>query len=158
MKSKYWFFAISIFFFASFMGQGNRVNAQILKPVKWTYGYEKINSKSGYVVVTASIGKGWHIYAQGADQGDGPIPTSFKFDKSSAYLISGLIVPSVKPKVSFDQTFRKNIGVHENRVVFKQKVFLNIGFPEIKGSLEFMVCNDHQCLPPEDLDFKVKSN
>jgi len=133
-------------------------NAQILKPVKWSYSFIKLNAKTGFLVLTASIQKGWHIYAQGPDNGDGPIPTSFKFEKSNLYAAEGNPVPSILPKTSFDPTFKKNIGVHEGTIQFKEKINLHGPVKSIKGSLEFMVCNDKQCLPPQDLDFEVKVN
>ena len=106
--------------------------------------------------MTASIGKGWHIYAQDLGAGEGPIPTSFKFEKNASYSLVGKTNPNIKPRVSFDKSFNKNIGILENKVVFKQKVKVQPNLKEIKGSLEFMVCNDRQCLPPSDLDFEVK--
>jgi len=120
--------------------------------------YSANEEQQGLVVLTADIQAGWHIYAQGPDNGDGPIPTSFKFEKSDLFSLSGGVIPKSKAKVSFDPTFKKNIGVHEGRVIFEQKVILHKGAKLIKGSLEFMVCNDKQCLPPKDLDFEIKLN
>ncbi len=150
---KYSIFFTSLFFlsiFSSFRG-----DTQILKPVKWAYTYERVRANEGYIVIKAQIDKGWHIYAQDIDHGDGPIPTSFKFDKDPLYSIIGKTNPIQKPKVLFDPTFKKNIGFHENLVVFKQRIHFQSSLKEIKGSLEFMVCNDKQCLPPQDLDFAV---
>lgn len=153
MKSKIFFLLICLLGILSSRGQ-----AQILKPVTWSFSYSKVNAQTGRVILTADIQKGWHIYAQGEDSNDGPIPTSFKFEKSDNYTLSGGVVAKNKAKISFDPTFKKNIGVHDGKVVFEQKVSLRKGAKLIKGSLEFMVCNDRQCLPPKDIDFEVKVN
>lgn len=43
----------------------------------------------------------------------------------------------------------------ENAVVFQQKVKLNKAATTVKGTIEFMVCNDHECLPPDEINFSV---
>lgn len=128
--------------------------AQIYNPVKWSFSTETLNSKEVYVVITADIEEGWHIYSQFIEEG-GPIPTTFTFNKSAEFTLVGKAIEIPKANPVFDQTFGLKIASHENKVVFKQKILLKK--PEIKvtGSLEFMVCNDKQCLPPDDLAFSV---
>ncbi len=134
-----------------------KAEAQILKPVKWSFSYQKGVNNNGKVLLTATIEKGWHIYAQDIGSGEGPIPTSFTFQKSKAYTLVGKVKPDHAPKILFDPTFKKNIGFHELKVVFKQNVRIVSGVDAISGNLEFMVCNDRQCLPPETVDFKVNT-
>jgi thiol:disulfide interchange protein DsbD len=159
MKTKILFIVLSIMVLGILS-----VSAQILKPVKWSFTflpsghYTANQEQQGRVILTADIQKGWHIYAEGPDNGDGPIPTSFKFEKTDSFTLTGGTIPRTNPKVSFDPTFKKNIGIHEGKVVFEQKVSVHKGAKLIKGSLEFMVCNDRQCLPPKDLDFEIKVN
>jgi len=128
--------------------------AQIYNPVKWSFSTEAINDKEAYVVITADIEKGWHIYSQFIDEG-GPIPTTFTFNKNPDYNLIGKAIEIPKANPVLDKTFGLMIASHENKVVFKQKIALKK--PEIKvtGSLEFMVCNDERCLPPDDLEFSV---
>jgi hypothetical protein len=40
-------------------------------------------------------------------------------------------------------------------VIFQQKIKLKKPAVTVKGSLEFMICNDHKCLPPADIDFSI---
>lgn len=127
--------------------------AQIERPVKWSYASKKINEKEAFVFIKATIAKGWHIYSTNLKEG-GPVRTSFTFSKSPAYLINGKIVEP-KPITRFESSFGMNVSYFENEVIFRQKVGLRKAEPTVRGTLEFMVCNDHKCLPPEDVDFKI---
>ncbi len=63
---------------------------------------------------------------------------------------------TIEPKAiaKFDKQFKMNIGFFENEVIFQQKVKLkSAGATNVKGKLEFMVCNDKKCLPPTEVEF-----
>jgi thiol:disulfide interchange protein DsbD len=127
---------------------------QILKPVTWSYSYESINEKEGNLIFKAVIDNGWHVYSQFIAEG-GPIPTTFAFNKNKAFDLLGKISESPKASSAFDNNFGMQISWHEHQVVFKQKIKLNKAETKVTGTLEFMVCNDKQCLPPEDIDFSI---
>ena len=128
--------------------------AQILKPVSWSFSTEAINDKEAYVVATAKIDKGWHVYSLNIEDG-GPIATSLTLSPSKSYTLVGKTTEAPEAEKAFDPNFNMNIAWHEDRAVFKQKVKLNTQEATINGVLEFMVCNDKQCLPPEEIEFKV---
>ncbi|WP_304064171.1 protein-disulfide reductase DsbD family protein [Pedobacter glucosidilyticus] len=131
--------------------------AQILKPVSWSFSTEAINDKEAYVVATAKIDKGWHVYSLNIEDG-GPIATSLTLSPSKSYTLVGKTTEAPEAEKAFDPNFNMNIAWHENRAVFKQKVKLNTQEAIINGVLEFMVCNDKQCLPPEEIEFKVTAS
>jgi len=126
--------------------------AQILNPVKWKYVATTLNDKEVLLEIRARIDKGWHLYSQFIEQG-GPVPTLFKFMPSGAYKLIGKVTESPKPMQAFDPNFKINIAWHENGVTFSQKIELMESVALIKGSVEFMVCNDSQCLPPTEQNF-----
>lgn len=130
--------------------------AQILKPVKWAFSSQKINATESYLLFTATIDKGWHIYATSLPAGDGPIATSFKFTPSKNFKTELKIEEVKKPVIEFDKTFDKKIGTFSVTASFRQKIKTKPGSKEVvKGSLEFMVCNSSQCLPPETVEFSI---
>ena len=128
-------------------------NAQILAPVKWSYAAKKLNDKEAVIFIKATVDNGWHIYSQYVKDG-GPIATSFKFTPSKAYHIVGKTIEPT-PATKFETAFKMNVSYFEKEVVFQQKIKLNAGATTVKGKLEYMVCNNKQCLPPEDVDFTV---
>lgn len=129
-------------------------HAQIASPVKWTFTSKKINATTYEIHMTAAIGAGWHLYAQ--IPGEGPVPTTFKFTKNPLVTPSGKIEEVGKLKKDFDRNFNSELKYYMNQVDFVQKVTLKGKVAtNIKGSVEFIVCNDHECMPPKDLEFSI---
>lgn len=129
------------------------VQAQILTPVKWSYAAKKINDKEAVIFLKATIDNGWHIYSQNVKEG-GPIKTEFKFKPSKEYTLVGK-TSEPTPVTKFESAFKMNVSYFETEVIFQQKVKLIAGKATVKGQLEYMTCNNKQCLPPEDVDFTV---
>lgn len=126
--------------------------AQDLDPVKWNFSTKKVNATTYELVATATIEKGWHLYAQ--DAGEGPIPTSFKFTKNPLVAAQGKVKEDGKMKKAFDKNFDSELKYYENSVSFVQRVTVKgKAATKVKGSVEFMVCDDHQCLPPTEVTF-----
>ena len=131
------------------------VSAQILNPVSWTFSSEKLNESEANLIITATIDDKWHIYSMFVDEG-GPVPTKLSFKNNADYTLIGK--PSEAPKAisAFDKNFGITIAWHDKKAVFKQKIKLNKANATVNGSVEFMVCNDKQCLPPDELEFTIK--
>ena len=93
-----------IFLFLSLTSQAQFADpkAKIYDPVKWNFSSEKINDKESYLVITALIEKGWHVYSQFIEEG-GPIPTSFKFTPTADYKLIGKVTESPKAVSAFDK-------------------------------------------------------
>ncbi len=128
--------------------------AQIEAPVKWSYAAKKTSATEAVVFLKATIDQGWHIYSLNVKDG-GPIKTSFTFAKSPDYTLVGK--PS-EPKAitKYEKTFSMNVSYFEKEVVFQQKIKLNSpNASVVKGKLEYMTCNDHKCLPPDDIEFSI---
>lgn len=142
-----------IILFAAFIFISAASSGQILTPVKWSYASKKINDKEAVLLLKATIDKDWHIYSQTVPE-NGPEPTSFSFHSSKAYELNGK-TNAPNPIVEYDPTFDMEVGYYENSVVFQQRIELVDPSPAIKGILTYMVCNDEQCLPPEDVTFNI---
>lgn len=129
------------------------LNAQILKPVSWSYSKQKLGDDQYIIHMKATIDPGWHIYAQ--DAGKGPIPTSFTFKKNDKLVFKGHVRGVGKLEKAYDKAFGSVLKYYEHSVDFVQYVQAKPGAQAVEGSLEYMVCNDEQCLPPKTIDFKV---
>ena len=128
--------------------------AQIETPVKWAYGAKRISATEAVVFLKATIDDGWHIYSLNVKDG-GPIKTSFTFPASKDYTVVGK--PSEPTPISkYEPSFKMDVAYFEKTVTFQQKIKLKTaGATVVKGSLEYMTCNDHKCLPPDDVDFSI---
>ena len=129
-------------------------NAQINNPVTWTYTAKKIADKTYELHMTATIDGNWHLYAQ--DAGKGPEPTSFVFTPNPLIKYDGKIREIGKQEQSFDKNFNSVLKYYGKKVDFVQKVKVKSSTATVvKGVVNFMVCNDRQCLPPRDVPFTI---
>ncbi|WP_443747875.1 hypothetical protein [Asticcacaulis solisilvae] len=129
-------------------------SAQIESPVKWTFTARKVNAATYEVHMTATVDGGWRLYAQQA--GEGPTPTRFTLKTSPQVALKGSVMEVGRPIVAQDTAFNTRLKYYQNQVDFVQKVTVKGKAPAaLKGSVEFMVADDHQALPPKALDFKV---
>ncbi|MDP3352680.1 MAG: cytochrome c biogenesis protein CcdA [Flavobacteriaceae bacterium] len=133
------------------------LQAQIYDPVKWNSTVEKVTDSTFYLVTTASIQGGWHLYSQNVPDG-GPIPTTFTYKINQQF---ELLEKTTEPNgiEIDDKVFDMRIKYFEHEAIFKQLVKIkNADLSVIKGEVEFMVCDDKNCLPPtiQELEFRIK--
>ena len=127
------------------------VQSQILKPVSWSTGTEKISASEFDLVITAEIDAGWHLYSQNVPDG-GPIPTTISFEENDAYQLIGNPTEG-EGHEEFDNVFEMDIKYFETEAIFRQRVrVLTDERVSIEGVVEFMVCDDASCLPPTEID------
>ncbi|MGS2762881.1 protein-disulfide reductase DsbD domain-containing protein [Sinomicrobium sp. M5D2P9] len=130
--------------------------SQILEPVQWSTSVHKNSDTEYELIATASIENGWHLYSQEVPE-DGPIPTRFSFKGSNNYLKKGNTSEAAGHTVH-DPVFEMQITYFETKAVFKQKIKVMSNKPfNVKGNVEFMVCDDIRCLPPtiQELTFMI---
>jgi thiol:disulfide interchange protein DsbD len=142
-------FGISLFF-ASYSA-----SSQIYDPATWEFDYEKSGVNQYEIIITAFIEEGSHIYAMSVPDG-GPIPTSFSFDTLSGYKLEGDTREVTPPVEKMDEAFGFKIKTHSKKAEFRQKVISADPSFTVKGSLNFMACNNVTCSPPKDVEFEIK--
>jgi len=130
-----------------------KANSQILKPVTWSYAAKKTSPTTAVIYIKANIDAGWHLYSQFVKEG-GPVKTTFNFGKGKDYTIVGRTTEP-KPVIKYEPVFKSDVSFFEKSVIFQQKIKFNSKNPTVKGTVEFMTCNDKQCLPPEEIEFSV---
>ena len=135
----------------------NTVFAQIHNPVSWSTKVEKVNDLEYDLIATAEIENNWHLYSQNIPE-EGPygrpIPTFFSFEESDSFELVGNVIEDEGHTVN-DAVFQIKIKYFELNADFKQriKVTSNKGL-KINGTVEFMVCDDSNCLPPDEVDLE----
>lgn len=129
--------------------------AQILDPVKWSFRVEKTGPDEALLTASARIDKNWHLYSQFIEEG-GPIPTSFSFEDHPSYKKLGKVTEKGKLSDVFDPVFSMQLKYFSEQVTFTQKVKVLQPKLVAKGFLEFMVCDEKQCLPPEEVPFSFE--
>ncbi len=128
--------------------------AQKIVPVNWTFTAQKINDKTWDLQLIATIQPGWHLYAQNG--GEVPMATTFKFKPHPLVATTGKVKENGKLKKTYDRNVDAELKYYEQQVSFVQTVTVKgKAATDVKGSVEFVVCNDHECLPTKEVEFKI---
>lgn len=138
--------------------------AQIFEPIKWSFSTKQLSADEVELIMVAHIDHPWHLYSMDIKSDDPdvitPQPTVFTFEKSNAY---SLIGKTREPKAvsEYDPQFEMVLKYFLKEATFRQKIKVNSGEDfKIKGFVEFMACDDKQCIPPTEVEFEfaVKGN
>lgn len=128
------------------------VSAQIYKPVKWTFEDQALEDGMHQLVFNAAIDEGWHLYSQFVEEG-GPIPTKFYFETVEGASVEGDAKEEGDLTKSFDDLFGMDVAYFSNKATFTQIIKVGKEGGKISGYVEFMVCDDTKCLPPDAVEF-----
>lgn len=135
--------------------QNTTTSTQIIDPTKWDFSAKKTGDCEYELSFKSTIDEGYHMYSQ-KSYGDLPLSTSFQFTANSNYELIGKPIESKLIK-KFEPLFDSELEFFEHEATFVQKIKLKSDKPfEIKGSVEFVVCNDVQCLSPKTEEFNFK--
>lgn len=126
---------------------------QILTPVKWSFAAKKTGKHEAVIFMKAEIDEGWHLYSQHVPDG-GPVKTAFTFGPSGQHELVGKTAEPA-PIKKYEEVFRMEVAYFEKQVVFQQKIKLKAGQTVVNGTVEYMVCDDRQCLPPDEQAFSI---
>ena len=133
----------------------NILFGQIQNPVEWTVSSKKIADKTYEIHLTATINKGWHVYSQTTPDG-GPIPTSISFTKNPLLIFQGNAKEVGKLEKHNEPLFGVDVKQFSDKVDFVQVVKLKAKVKtSVDAAVEYMVCNDKQCLPPSTKKFSI---
>lgn len=127
--------------------------AQIFTPVTWEFGLNDSGSAEKELLFTATLENGWHLYDMNLPEG-GPVSTAFTFETIKGAELVGTPSATTKPTTVFDELFDMELRWFGGKVTFVQKV--KVTDPKkfaIAGEVEYMACNDENCLPPERESF-----
>lgn len=140
--------------FAFFLGIFS-LKSQVLEPVKWQFSLNSVSDTEVEIVAEAAIDEGWHLYSANLPEG-GPVPTSINLIESEEYEAAGEIKQEPQPEKQYDQAFDMELSWFSKSATLTLPV--RIKSPDVvvvEGYVEFMVCDDEQCLPPDRVDFSL---
>jgi hypothetical protein len=124
---------------------------QILNPVKFSYAAVKKANNQYEVHIKTSVEPRWHIYSIYNPDG-GAQPTALAFTNGKPV---GKAKETGKLKTIFEKEFNVDQKYFETNVDFVQTVKVAPGAKKVTGTIEYMVCNDKQCLPPKTVAFDI---
>ena len=129
--------------------------AQMMDPVHFSSKLKMLKGDEAEIVFTANIDAGWHVYSTDLGSG-GPIAASFNVVKMDGAEAVGKLQPRGKEIKQFDKLFEMDVRYFEGSAVFAQKIRFTKPAYDIDCYLEYGACNDQNCLPPSEVQFKAK--
>jgi thiol:disulfide interchange protein DsbD len=116
------------------------VNAQIIKPVKWSTKIEQLSETEFNLVMEGKIDEGWHVYSQFTPE-NGPLPAEFSFENAKGnYELVGKTKESPY-KYQYNDIFEVDEYYFEKKVTFTQKIKVtNPSLTTIKAKIDYQVC------------------
>lgn len=128
--------------------------AQDHNPVVWSFFSEKTGTDEYTITYSADVEPGWYIYSQHTEP-SGPVPTTFYVDDNPNIELVGDVMEEGKKKEGFDDLFGINVIKFSGLVLFRQKIKVKTAETSFTGALEFMSCDNEQCLPPMEVTFEI---
>lgn len=128
------------------------IQAQILKPVKF-----HVMGNDTAIVFQGTIKKGWHVYSvkpQKEDADIGPTWARLTVSHAEGVELVGLLQAVGQEQATFDDMFGMDVRYFEDSVTFIQKIHVLDNGYSIDCMLEYGTCNDEQCLPPQQVDYR----
>ena len=129
--------------------------AQMMDPVHFSSKLKMLKGDEAEIVFTANIDAGWHVYSTDLGSG-GPIAASFNVVKMDGAEAVGKLQPRGKEIKQFDKLFEMDVRYFEGSATFAQKIRFTKPAYDIDCYLEYGACNDQNCLPPSEVQFKAK--
>ncbi|MCH2199058.1 MAG: thioredoxin family protein [Flavobacteriales bacterium] len=133
---------------------GKKPEPEIYEPAKWNFTSMDNGDGTHTIKMVCNLDEGWHLYSQHLDNNEGPVPTSFIFTLPDSYATVGETEEET-PIVHYDPNFMMDLAYFEGSPVFLQKIKVDGDLATITAGVDFMVCNDEMCLPPELVEFDV---
>ena len=134
------FFAVLVSFTSIF--------AQNDENATWTYNLQKIDDKSAFIVATAQLKPGWHIYSSTHDpeKADGTgFAAIMEFPKTGPFKAIGKLQDGMNPKVHLDE-MGTNVWF-EKKASFKQKIEVTTDKAfDLAFDLVYQICDENGCV------------
>lgn len=125
-------------------------------PVQWTFSAKKIEAGKYELHLSGKVDHPWHTYSQNTPEG-GPLPTKITFDKNPVVQPEGKLQETSEVKTIHDAVFDVDVKFFPGDAEFVQVVRLKANVKtKITGKVEYMACDDHQCLPPKTIPFTIE--
>lgn len=129
-------------------------HATIITHVTWEKTIKMNGNKSGEMVFTATIDKGWHIYATELPEGSDVVPTSVNWSTLEGVTLNGTLTPSRAAHEEVDKVMNMTLRWWENNITLTQKFTITGDSYKIDGNIHYMVCSNETCQAPTKEPFE----
>jgi thiol:disulfide interchange protein DsbD len=127
------------------------LSAQFENPISWDFRYEPVSGDEYKLIAVSTAEDGFMIYSQFTPEG-GPLPTVFTWTPGDHYELIGKTQEKGHLKSGMDEMFGVKVDkfLGDQPVTWTQRVKIKDFTQPIELMVEWMCCDDEQCLPPTD--------
>lgn len=143
---------MTLILFVLLIGTGSILNAQE-NVITWKAESKTLEDNVYRIEMQATIADGWHLYDLGPYGDMGPYPTAFAFTCGEGAELVGDVQMNGNLIKAYDDIYQMEIGFFEKTVTFTQDIRLNSAGADVEIMVEYMACNDMNCLPLSDTTF-----
>lgn len=123
--------------------------------VTWKSSVEPLGGDAYRIVLEAAIPAGYHMYDMGPYEG-GPTATTIVLTPGEGVQLDGPVEQLTKAHTYYDELFGMQIGTLSGKPRFTQKVHLATAKGTVTAQLEWMICNDSSCMPPDETELTIE--
>ena len=123
--------------------------------VTWKSSVEPLGGDAYRIVLEAAIPAGYHMYDMGPYEG-GPTATTIVLTPGEGVQLDGPVEQLTKAHTYYDELFGMQIGTLSGKPRFAQKVHLATAKGTVAAQLEWMICNDSSCMPPDETELTIE--
>ena len=123
--------------------------------VTWKSSVEPLGGDAYRIVLEAAIPAGYHMYDMGPYEG-GPTATTIVLTPGEGVQLDGPVEQLTKAHTYYDELFGMQIGTLSGKPRFAQKMHLATAKGTVTAQLEWMICNDSSCMPPDETELTIE--
>lgn len=149
---------LRLFMFLYVLLSGNALPsyAQETPWVMWNFKAIPLSKTEVNLLITATLAPGWHIYPQHL-AGGGPPPTQITYTEDRSYQPLGGSAETGNKARFYSDILEMYIEWYSDTVTFSQRVTVYEPVTVIRGTIEYMTCNEGTCIPDQK-EFAVAIN
>lgn len=122
--------------------------------VVWSSTVEHLGGDNYRIVLQADVPQGYHMYDMGPYDG-GPNATTILLTPGEGATLEGGVEQLSTSHRYYDDIYLMEIGTLAGKARFAQKVKLSAPQADVKAAIEWMICDDTSCMPPDDTEFTI---
>lgn len=127
--------------------------SQVVQPAHFSTRMTAVVDGQADVLFMGRIDRGWHVYSTGLGD-EGPIEASFSADQLKGVSVVGGLKALGQERSQYDEMFGMKVRFFEDTVTFSQHLRFEGGPWELRCHLEYGICNNESCLPPQQVEYE----
>ena len=129
--------------------------AQFHNPVTFKVKEKVLDGDVLEVRFQGTVEAGWHVY--GTDIADGgPTKAELTLEKQQGIKPEGALQATGNVQKKMDEMFGMEVTYMEGTAEFVQRFVITESAYELSGYLTYGACDDHNCMPPTNVEFSFK--